>query len=87
MHLRAQRGPLRGSRRLRPRRLGRGLRKALYNYMHGLGLDADVRAWFADEEGEEAPPRRSGNRGRSRRPRLPAPQVPPDLVANALGAG
>jgi hypothetical protein len=23
-----------------------GLRKALYNYMHGLGLDEDVRAWF-----------------------------------------
>lgn len=26
--------------------LGVGLRKALYNYMHGLGLDEDVRAWF-----------------------------------------
>lgn len=26
--------------------LGRGLRKAVYNYMHGLGLDEDVRAWF-----------------------------------------
>jgi radical SAM superfamily enzyme YgiQ (UPF0313 family) len=26
--------------------LGAGLRKALYNYMHGLGLDEDVRAWF-----------------------------------------
>jgi radical SAM superfamily enzyme YgiQ (UPF0313 family) len=23
-----------------------GLRKALYNYMHGLGLDADLRSWF-----------------------------------------
>jgi hypothetical protein len=23
-----------------------GLRKALYNYMHGLGLDEDVRQWF-----------------------------------------
>jgi len=22
------------------------LRKALYNYMHGTGLDEDVRAWF-----------------------------------------
>jgi radical SAM superfamily enzyme YgiQ (UPF0313 family) len=30
--------------------LGEGLRKALYNYMHGVGLDADVRSWF--------PPRR-----------------------------
>ncbi|MDA1094366.1 MAG: radical SAM protein [Acidobacteria bacterium] len=27
--------------------LGEGLRAALYNYMHGLGLDADVRSWFA----------------------------------------
>lgn len=26
--------------------LGIGLRKALYNYMHGIGLDADVREWF-----------------------------------------
>ncbi|HWE27428.1 MAG TPA: radical SAM protein [Polyangia bacterium] len=26
--------------------LGIGLRTALYNYMHGLGLDADVRQWF-----------------------------------------
>jgi len=26
--------------------LGIGLRKALYNYMHGIGLDEDVRAWF-----------------------------------------
>ena len=26
--------------------LGRGLKKAIYNYMHGVGLDQDVRAWF-----------------------------------------
>ncbi len=26
--------------------LGVGLNKALYNYMHGLGLDQDVRGWF-----------------------------------------
>ncbi|MBL8307747.1 MAG: radical SAM protein [Rubrivivax sp.] len=26
--------------------LGRGLKKALYNYMHGLGLEDDVRRWF-----------------------------------------
>lgn len=26
--------------------LGKGLRKAVYNYMHGVGLDADVRGWF-----------------------------------------
>jgi radical SAM superfamily enzyme YgiQ (UPF0313 family) len=27
--------------------LGVALKKALYNYMHGIGLDADVRSWFA----------------------------------------
>jgi hypothetical protein len=26
--------------------LGVGLKKALYNYMHGLGLEEDVRSWF-----------------------------------------
>jgi hypothetical protein len=26
--------------------LGVGLRKALYNFMHGIGLDQDVRQWF-----------------------------------------
>ena len=26
--------------------LGRGLKKAIYNYMHGVGLEADVRSWF-----------------------------------------
>ena len=26
--------------------LGAALKKALYNYMHGIGLDADVRSWF-----------------------------------------
>jgi radical SAM superfamily enzyme YgiQ (UPF0313 family) len=27
--------------------LGVGLRKAIYNYMHGIGLDEDVRSWFS----------------------------------------
>jgi len=26
--------------------MGRALNKALYNYMHGIGLEEDVRAWF-----------------------------------------
>ncbi len=30
-------------------KLGRALNKALYNYMHGIGLDSDVRAWFEDK--------------------------------------
>jgi radical SAM superfamily enzyme YgiQ (UPF0313 family) len=27
--------------------LGEGLRKALYNYMHGVGIEEDVRQWFS----------------------------------------
>ena len=26
--------------------LGRGLKKAIYNFMHGVGLEEDVRSWF-----------------------------------------
>lgn len=26
--------------------MGQGLNKALYNFMHGIGVDEDVRAWF-----------------------------------------
>jgi hypothetical protein len=26
--------------------MGLALKKAIYNYMHGIGLDADVRSWF-----------------------------------------
>jgi radical SAM superfamily enzyme YgiQ (UPF0313 family) len=51
--------------------LAEGLRKALYNYMHGVGLDLDVRSWF------------SGARPRTGR-RVPNTQVPADLIANAL---
>jgi hypothetical protein len=29
--------------------LGVALKKALYNYMHGIGLDLDVRDWFEAE--------------------------------------
>lgn len=62
--------------------LGGGLRKALYNYMHGVGLDADVREWF------ERRPDGSRTRGRShRRPpaSVPAATVPPDLIERVLG--
>jgi hypothetical protein len=27
--------------------LGVALKKAIYNFMHGIGLEQDVRAWFA----------------------------------------
>jgi len=29
-----------------PGRYGEGLHRAVYNFMHGVGLDADVRSWF-----------------------------------------
>ena len=51
-------------------RLGAGLRRALYNYMLGLGFDVDVRTWF-DEPG-------------ARRRELPAADVAPDLIERAL---
>ena len=28
--------------------LGLGLKKAIYNYMHGIGVEEDVRTWFQD---------------------------------------
>jgi hypothetical protein len=63
--------------------LGVGLRKALYNYMLGLGLDSDVRTWF---EVPGAATRRS--RGTRRPPRsatrVPATTVEPDLIARYL---
>jgi hypothetical protein len=64
--------------------LGAGLRKALYNYMHGMGFDVDVRTWF-DTRPPAGP--RGASRPRSQRgggPVIPAPKVPPDLIARAL---
>lgn len=54
--------------------LGAGLRKALYNYMHGVGLDADVREWFE--------PRKQG---RGKIIRVPRTKVPRDLIESSLG--
>ncbi|HEU4733754.1 MAG TPA: radical SAM protein [Kofleriaceae bacterium] len=56
-------------------RFSAGLRKAVYNFMHGLGLDADPRTWFE----------RPGRRARSAaQPRIPRASVPPDLIRRAL---
>ena len=49
--------------------LAPGLRKAVYNYMHGLGLDADARSWF--------PKKRNGTV-------IPKATVPPDVIRRAL---
>jgi radical SAM superfamily enzyme YgiQ (UPF0313 family) len=56
-------------------RLGDGLRRALYNYMHGLGLDEDVRTWFTPG---------AGGAKRKRGTIVPATTVPPDLIRHAL---
>jgi hypothetical protein len=64
--------------------LGQGLRKAVYNYMHGIGLEADVRTWFRAAAAPKAGARPAP---RARGPRVPAPAVPPDLIRSALAAG
>ena len=38
--------------------LGVSLNKALYNYMHGIGLDTDVRRWFLDTVPKTRVPKR-----------------------------
>ena len=37
--------------------LGVALKKALYNYMHGIGLDEDVRSWFGPRTPRSRVPR------------------------------
>src|SRR4051812_42291188 len=60
-------------------RFGPGLRRALYNFMHGIGLDEDVRRWFAPEAAA------TGGRQRGKaRPAIPKPRVPTDLISRAL---
>ncbi len=63
--------------------LGGGLRKALYSYMHGVGLEQDVRVWFEPPE--------CGHRGAGRQRRraassyaVPATTVPADLIEQCL---
>jgi len=63
--------------------LGKGLRKALYNYMHGVGLDTDVREWFEPQPNTRRErQRRSGRRGAQRG--MPVTTVPPDLIDQFL---
>jgi radical SAM superfamily enzyme YgiQ (UPF0313 family) len=60
---------------------GAALRKALYNYMHGIGLDLDVREWF--EQPASAPRVGKSRRGRTRHA-VPRTMVPPNLIERAL---
>jgi radical SAM superfamily enzyme YgiQ (UPF0313 family) len=50
--------------------LADGLRRAVYNFMHGLGLDEDARSWF----------------GKPRGLKIPKVTVAPDLIRRALSA-
>jgi hypothetical protein len=69
--------------------LGKGLRKALYSYMHGVGLDQDVRIWF-----EQPQPDRKAGAGRRRGAKqrrqtaairsVPATTVPSNLIEKCL---
>jgi radical SAM superfamily enzyme YgiQ (UPF0313 family) len=55
-----------------------GLRRAVYNYMHGLGLEEDPRSWF----------RSPGKpRGKASGKALPKVTVPPDFIRRALADG
>jgi radical SAM superfamily enzyme YgiQ (UPF0313 family) len=56
-------------------RFAAGLRKAVYNFMHGVGLDADPRSWFEPSAGR-----------RAAASRIPRVSVPPDLIRRALAA-
>ncbi|MCE4557414.1 B12-binding domain-containing radical SAM protein [Roseateles cellulosilyticus] len=39
-------------------RLGQGLKKGLYNFMHGIGIDSDIRSWFPVRVPKTTVPRR-----------------------------
>ena len=63
--------------------LGSGLREAVYNYMHGVGLDTDVREWF----GPHPKHRRKRERRRGRHSvsvSVPRTTVSPDLIHRFL---
>ena len=58
-----------------------GLKKALFNYMHGIGLDLDVREWFEQVDSEV----NSGRKARRQAAQIVPPTVvPPDLIERAL---
>jgi hypothetical protein len=71
--------------------LGKGLRKALYSYMHGVGLDEDVRIWFEQPQPDPkaGPGRRRGTKPKQRRQAaaihaVPATTVPSNLIEKCL---
>ena len=59
--------------------LGLGLKKAIYNYMHGIGVEEDVRSWFQDALIEHAG-------GKSPAFKIPKSTVPRHKIEKALQA-
>ena len=57
--------------------LGLGLKKAIYNYMHGIGVEEDVRSWFQDALIEHAG-------GKSPALKIPKSTVSRHKIAKAL---
>jgi radical SAM superfamily enzyme YgiQ (UPF0313 family) len=63
-------------------RYAAGLKKALFNYMHGIGLDLDVREWF-EQPAAGTTARKPGRRKSTFT--VPATTVSPDRIERALG--
>jgi radical SAM superfamily enzyme YgiQ (UPF0313 family) len=57
--------------------LGLGLKKAIYNFMHGIGLEEDVRTWFQDALNEHAG-------GKNQSFKIPKSKVPRHTIEKAL---
>jgi hypothetical protein len=60
---------------------GVGLKKALFNYMHGIGLDIDVREWFSNPDAGHGAGKRGARRIQHSAPRT---TVPSNFIARAL---
>ncbi len=57
--------------------LGLGLKKAIYNFMHGIGVEEDVRSWFQDAINEHASAQNAGFK-------IPKSTVPRQKITKAL---
>jgi hypothetical protein len=57
--------------------LGLGLKKAIYNFMHGIGVEEDVRSWFQYAINEHA-------RGQNAGFKIPKSTVPRQKITKAL---
>ena len=60
---------------------GVALRKALFNYMHGVGLDLDVRDWFAEQQSGRSVAKPGRRRARGG---VPPTTVAPVFIERAL---